>query len=225
MAGALGVLRRLRRAALVAVAALLLLLSLPGFLDYLRDPDPGFLAKNLRIVSIQPGSAADEAGLRPGDRVVAIDGQSLRFQSELRGALHALRFEPDYSLTFDRDGGRRLARLRKAVPPADRVRARLVNLLVGLIFLTVGTVVLLRRDDAVGLLFALNSLLFACILMERPVVLHPVLRFAGDVLSDLVQVLIPATLLHFFLLFPAPGPRGVRWRLTGWLYLPRAETT
>lgn len=214
--------RRLRRALLLAPAVALLLQSPTGFLHYLRDPDPGFQCKNLEIVSILPGSPAEEAGLRPGDRLLAIDGVRLHFQSELRGTLHALRTQPGYSLVFHRDGSEQVARLRTAVPPAGRVRARLVNLLVGLIFLTVGAVVVLRRDDAVGVLFQINASLLAAVLLEHPVALQPVLRFLGDLLWDFAQLLLPATLLHFFLLFPAPEARPGRDRLRRWLYLPPA---
>jgi len=84
--------------------------------------------------------------------------------------------------------------------------------------------VLLRRDDSVGFLFDLNSLLFAYVLSEHPVALQPIWRFAGDLLTDLVQLLLPATLLHFFLLFPsgdeARSPR--RRRAVRLLYAPTA---
>src|SRR3989304_4569798 len=105
MAGALAKLRRLRRAILLALSVSVVVLGPPGFVHYLRDPDPGFLAKNLQIVSLLPGSAAEEAGLQPGDRVVAVNGVRVRFQSELGAALHAPRSEPDYSVAYDREGG------------------------------------------------------------------------------------------------------------------------
>lgn len=208
---------RWRRNALHGASVVVLLLAFPGFLDFLRDPYPGLLTRNLEIVAVETGGAAEEAGLRPGDRIVAVEGSLIRLQSELRGALHALRGATGYRILVERDGTRFDVVLRAAVPPADRIRARLVNFLVALVFLAVGTVVLLRRQDTVGRLFHVNAWLLATVLFERPVLLDPRWRWCGDLASDAVQLVLPATLLHFFLRFPEGGFLARRTHL---LYFP-----
>src|SRR6266542_3182405 len=45
----------------------------PGFTDYEYSP----AARSMKVHAVLPGSPAEQAGLRPGDRIVAIDGQKL----------------------------------------------------------------------------------------------------------------------------------------------------
>ena len=62
------------------------------------------------IAAIDPGSLADDAGLTPGDRVLAVNGRPLRDQIDYRFQVT----EDLVELTVIHDDARRLRRIRKA---------------------------------------------------------------------------------------------------------------
>lgn len=59
------------------------------------------------ITQVQPGSAADDAGLMAGDVVVAVDGASVINSSELRNRIGLTPVGEDLDITVLRDGRRR----------------------------------------------------------------------------------------------------------------------
>jgi S1-C subfamily serine protease len=58
------------------------------------------------IVQVEPGSAADVAGLQPGDLVVAADGEPVTSMGELAGAIQAREPGDELDLTIVRQGER-----------------------------------------------------------------------------------------------------------------------
>jgi regulator of sigma E protease len=64
----------------------------------------GLEASDLTLFAVQPGGAADEAGLRRGDRVLAVNGRpALSWADEVDGAIKAAGTQP-VQLTVRRDG-------------------------------------------------------------------------------------------------------------------------
>ncbi len=59
---------------------------------------------DLVIASVQPGSPADRAGLRRGDRVVRLDGQPLISQADIQWILHGARDGTHLELEYARSG-------------------------------------------------------------------------------------------------------------------------
>lgn len=55
------------------------------------------------ITAVQPGSAAERAGLAPADRILAIDGRTIRRFEDMQ-AIVRLRPEQDLSLVIEREG-------------------------------------------------------------------------------------------------------------------------
>ena len=55
------------------------------------------------VTAVQPGSAAERAGLAPGDRIVAIDGRAIRRFEDVQ-AIVRLRPEQTLSVVIERDG-------------------------------------------------------------------------------------------------------------------------
>ncbi|MBC7132345.1 MAG: Do family serine endopeptidase [Roseovarius sp.] len=73
------------------------------------------------VSSVEPGSAADRAGLRPGDAITAIDGHALRGSAELRGRVGMRR--PGETVVLEiRRGDERLA-LRVTLDPLEEAGA------------------------------------------------------------------------------------------------------
>lgn len=84
------------------------------------------------IAEVQPGSAADRAGLREGDVVVDIDGQPVVSAARLRNEVGVRRIGETVRLTVLRDGKRRTIKAKIAERPgAGRGEQELHRLLSG----------------------------------------------------------------------------------------------
>ena len=77
------------RVGVVAVAERSLRESDQAFLGVMLDPD--FKGDGVRVLSIDDRGGADEAGLREGDVLLAVDGEGVSSAFELRGALQKAR--------------------------------------------------------------------------------------------------------------------------------------
>src|SRR5215472_3766178 len=135
-------------------------------------PQPGFTNyeywasnRSMKVGEVFPGSAADKAGLRPGDRIIAIDGQRLTnlrpfYESIIAGHKDVIELTVEQPTSPSE-----LRQLKLAVGGGKRVPPRSMRLedLLGLPidyyplgFLVVGlTVLLLRPDDRKAWLLAL----------------------------------------------------------------------
>jgi Do/DeqQ family serine protease len=73
------------------------------------------------IAGVESGSAAEGAGLRPGDIVTAVDGRSVANAADLRNRIGLLRAGSKLELEILRDGTRRKLKAEVADPFADFV--------------------------------------------------------------------------------------------------------
>jgi len=127
-------------------------------------PQPGFTRYEytatthaMKVGEVLPGSPADQAGLRPGDRIVAIDGKKLNNLRPFYDAIIAGHKEV-IELTVEQPGSAAgLRQLQLVVNGGKRVPQRTLRLgdLLGFPidyypvgFLVVGVTVLLLRPDA-----------------------------------------------------------------------------
>jgi Do/DeqQ family serine protease len=74
------------------------------------------------ISRVEPGSAADRAGLKSGDLVVAVNGVTVRDSAQLRNAIGLSRIGDEVKLVVDRGGGEHPVNVRveAAPPPAPK---------------------------------------------------------------------------------------------------------
>lgn len=83
------------------------------------DPAPVPIS-GARIREVVDGTPAARAGLRPGDRIVALDGQSIRSRNELIDRLNRIPARKAIVLTVARDGDPKRSRFQIALRTASR---------------------------------------------------------------------------------------------------------
>ncbi len=76
------------------------------------------------IARVEPGSAAQRAGLRSRDLVVAVDGAPIHNSAELKNRVGLAQIGDELALTVDRNGAERTLRVRIEQATAERQSAR-----------------------------------------------------------------------------------------------------
>ena len=155
------------------------------------------------ITRIDPQSPAKD--LRPGDKIIAINGVKVAEQPDALGDEYRLPPGSPYSMTVERDGReltftwQTIARQRGSFP---------YNKLVVLLFWLSGLLVLLlKAEDQQAWLLALTLGSFSTLLGGG---------FPGDMPADWLSLMVAVAriaglfslplLLHLFLVFPQPSP-------------------
>ncbi len=83
------------------------------------SPDRPMDAGPLVVVNVNPGTPASEAGLRPGDRIVSIDGRAIAGVAMLQAAVELAPIGEELALTVDRDGQRLELKVRARAQPSS----------------------------------------------------------------------------------------------------------
>ncbi len=168
----------------------------------------------LVVTSLEPGGAAVEAGLAKGDRIVTVDGQTASSLPEPEKSLARPAFP--HRLLVQR-GDADIHKVLLGKPPLAIDWKYLFLALVGLLYLAIGFFTLAReRAPAACVFWAICLSSFAINVLTRAGP-HDAIWKAFWLTEDLYRALLPALLLHFFLVFPAPAVRR-RWLVL--LYLP-----
>src|SRR5579884_2790275 len=171
-----------------------------------RLPDDGVLwwdtPQGVIARQVAPGSPADRAGLRAGDRLVEIDGRPVYHATDVTRRLVAAGLWTRLHYSFERAGVRLDADL--VTTPAPRpLGAENYLRLVGLAYLLIGLFILLRRWSAPGAihfyLFCLSSFVFYSFHYAGKLSAFDREVYWGNVLAGL---LAPTLLVHFALVFP-----------------------
>ena len=189
------------------LAPLLLILTLPVAIHIAQKPDFGFGVHRLRVVAVDPGGPAAEAGVQRYDRLQGVDGRPISSMPEWYAAIAG-----DYSLrplpvTVLRDGAAHALTIQPR-PPSQAYLIRSYSLWVtGLAFLVIGWWVLSRRTDPVARNFFVLCLIFAFFLLDVPDLPNATYVEIKELIRTLLQLLLPAYFLRFFLQFPSPVHR------------------
>ena len=78
--------------------------SLYNVEDEMTASQLGVDSTGVYIVQIVDGGAADNAGLRSGDRIVSVDGSEVSSASDVRAALNKHKIGESISITVERNG-------------------------------------------------------------------------------------------------------------------------
>jgi serine phosphatase RsbU (regulator of sigma subunit) len=171
----------------------------------LESDTPGQLV----VAEVLPGSGADLAGLRRGDRILGIARQVLVSPSHAAAVVARLRIGEEVAYLVETPLGRREANVRlgrRTIGSLPYLGATTV----GFLFFALGGFVLRRRPEAAAArLFFLLSVLFLLFLVcrLRPASYSHVDDFVLQT-GTLALLLLPGTFLHFFLVFPRPLWQG-----------------
>ncbi|MGC9360032.1 MAG: PDZ domain-containing protein [Anaerolineae bacterium] len=69
------------------------------------------------VIQVEPDSPAEEAGIEPGDRIIAVDNTALTEEDTLRELVQGYRPGEQVTLSILRDGNSKRVRVRLASPP------------------------------------------------------------------------------------------------------------
>ena len=169
----------------------------------------------LLVTSVEPGGAAASSGLLPGDRIITLDGQTAASLERPEKALARKPF-PHRILVLSQGEIRPIAIGR----PALRIdRTYLLLALVGVLYLIIGFYTVFRRSTGAGRVFYALCLSSFAVYVLTPAGPHDGLWRAFLLTEDLYRAVLPALLVHFFLIFPRPIRRRA---LIPLVYLPGA---
>ncbi len=223
-----------RRTALpIGVAVCLLALGIANIVARATstDVEDGVLwverAAGVVAAELAVPSAADRAGVRPGDVLLAIDGQPVQGRADVFALQQRARPGEAHTYTLLRLGSREIAEVSLAPLPDGAGLLYFLLASVGIFTLLVGVAVRTRRtDDQATLHFFWMSVAFFGVLA---------FSFSGRLdrvdwvfyWADVVALLVlPPLFLHFALVFPErPHAEGYPALLARWLpaiYLPAA---
>lgn len=195
-----------RRVGLYLLAPILVLAALPVSVRSLQKPDFGLSVHRLQVQLVEPGGPAARAGVRVGDRILALDDAPVARMVDWFAAMAADQSLDPRRLRLDRGGQVVVVTVVPQPPGQARMVFDLSTWLAGLLFLMIGWWVHSRRRDVLGRSFFGLSLIFAFFLTDVPPELPSVSYLdAKQMLRELLQYLWPVYFLRFFLLFPATG--------------------
>ena len=193
--------RQLTRIALLVFILSIIVLEFPGARDLIRPPYSGIATLNLLVQNVASDGPNNDGAILPDDEIVAVDGQRVRNFNHLRYLVSLNTGFAPQTYTLRRGDEMRTATVNYAPLPLSIIYRRLAFLLVGFTFLMMALLVLARRGDRVGTLFALTCAILAFFLTDRPIFHAAWLQLAGEFLEDALILMFPVVFLHFFLVF------------------------
>jgi sigma-B regulation protein RsbU (phosphoserine phosphatase) len=210
-----------RSLALLVAAPLLLALTLPSAFHIAKRAEYGYSVLDKKVLRVEPGGPAERAGMRAGDRITAVDGRPVPRMMEYYAATAGrYRLEP-LALELEREGHVVTAVLQPVPPSQSAMVTQYTQWISGLAFLLIGWWVLARRADPEARHFFAMCAIFAFFLIDVPDVGRLDFVVAKAHVRALLQYLLPAYVLRFFLQFPSPWHPGRRGSVVArWLAAP-----
>jgi sigma-B regulation protein RsbU (phosphoserine phosphatase) len=215
---------RVIRVCLIVTAILITVLEFFGIRDFSKAPYTGLSHQSLVIREIETPSPNENLPVIPGDKIYAVDGQIVRNVNHFKFLVYSNTEMNPQVYTLLRGDSLFQVTVKGIPQPKEKQNRKFALMVVGFTFILVGFIVIMRRPDILGLLFAVNFNIFSFLLTERPVTSISLLHITGELGYDLFFIFLPALFLHFSLLYPgrtiSVGTR--RSRLIRLLYIPPA---
>ncbi len=205
---------------LFLIAPLLALCTIPVAIHITQKPDFGFAVHQLEVRSLDANGAAKDSGLQEGDRILAVNGTPVNTMAQWFAA-KAGHYDRNPVLFTVARQNQQYSLLITPDPPGQMRMIHDFSLWVsGLAFLLIGWWVFSRRGDLVARNFFALCTMFAFMLLDIPDL--PSVRYMviKESLRTLIQLMLPAYFLRFFLQFPSPRFQASgslrRWRRLLW---------
>jgi len=212
------------RAARAIVLGLSLALGIGGLVSSGQIFTRAYLGMNHRnftVAQVSPGGPAADAGIRTGDRIVAVDGIPVSASTQARLALRGLRAGGALHLRLmSPDRAERTVILSGIKPPWNEIAWRFTTAAAGLCALLVGLFLAYQHPEKLTLVFFGICFAIAFFLREQPILLSAGWRNLHEVLYNFFELLLPALFVHFFILFPGRSPSHRRRLMERIIYLP-----
>ncbi|MCC7144086.1 MAG: SpoIIE family protein phosphatase [Candidatus Eisenbacteria bacterium] len=166
-----------------------------------EQPFLGMSERGAVVALVAAGGPAERAGLRSGDRILEVDGRAIDPLTDPSPSLRSLSARAIH-LRLERDGRRFEAVLLPARPPAAEQAWRVAHFIISILSVTIGAVIYQRKPSRLTVTF-FGSCLALGVLLFHPWTPPGVWGSRWNrLIVELCSILLPALLLHFFLLFP-----------------------
>ncbi len=210
---------------LFLIAPLLTLSTIPIAIHITQKPDFGFAVHQLEVRSLDPHGPAQAAGLQNGDQILEVNGVPITKMAHWFAA-KAGHYDLDPVLFTVSRLGLEYSLLITPDPPGQMRLIHDYSLWTsGLAFVLIGWWVFSRRSDLVSRNFFALCAMFGFMLLDFPDLPMVGYMVVKEGLRTLIQLMLPAYFLRFFLQFPSPrllpGGSLKRWRSLlwpGWLF-------
>jgi len=190
----------------LGMAVVAMVLSAIGIWDVSRSPYSGYrLSADYRVVRVDAGSPAAEAGIRVGDRITKIDGVTTERLYQL-SKLSRAEIGENQKLTLQRSDSEFAATVTPtALPTGNWILVRVKNVM-GLLMIAIGFAVFKRRPGKEVSLFFLFNLFVALAFITPPYFESVGLRRAVALNFLVFLTLGLAFFVHLTVIFPKPKP-------------------
>lgn len=206
--------------AIGAAAILVGSLQVLGALQVRDEPYRGYRTHGDGVVAeVAAGGPADRAGLRPGDRLVRVDGIDARDRRADEARLR-VRIGQTQSVVVDRGGQPVEARLVITGLPPMAIAAYLISVVTGLSFLACGLWAYFTVPGQASRLLACVGIGVGAVFTEMPYFASPLARAIQEAGLTIAGVLGFASLLHLMLLISRATTAARRTSAALVIYVP-----
>ncbi|MCK4351638.1 MAG: SpoIIE family protein phosphatase [Candidatus Krumholzibacteria bacterium] len=213
---------RILRICLITIAILITVLEFFGIRDFSRAPYSGISHQSLVIRKVKQEGPNSDLMVDAGDRIIAVNGEFVHNVNHYKYLTYSNTDHMPQLYTLQRGDSLFELQVRHTPQPEKKLNRKFALMVVGFTFILLGFIVIMRRPDILGVLFATNFYIFSFLLTERPVTGVKLFHITGELFYDFLFIFLPAFFLHFALLFPGRtidvGTR--RARLIRTIYIP-----
>jgi len=148
---------RFLRPTIIVIAVLITLIDFFGLEDFSRSPHHGIRHNNLRFLEYDKDSPARGSGLLEGDRIVAVDGVSVRNIIHFKYLTYSNSTFAPQNYTIARNDTVFNTQINYIRQPHIRVYQKIGFSFVAFTFILVGLYLILKRTDILGRLYLFLS--------------------------------------------------------------------
>jgi hypothetical protein len=208
------------RLLLSALALLAAVWGLLGWSDTKQRAEAGFDTDgNNRVVQVEAGSPAEQAGLKTGDVILQIAGYSAEDARSL-ARLPRMKAGDTRVFTVEREGTEQQVAVTYASLPADKLALERARLIVGFCFLLFPLLALFRLSSDATRLLAVMGIGLSLAFLSGPQIAEASIRAMTSSISALFILFGIASLVQFLLVFPNRRPFIDKSYAKSLVYLP-----